>query len=264
MNGQLSRAGSGALIVGPGEELTWSGGEVSDISVRGGVLNVIDGIVGYLDVGQGGKAAITGGLVPFLDVNPGGQVIHSGGEVGFIAGFGGSMETTGGSVYSSISLEYGSQYVQRGGTLFPDGSGIVQIYDGGTWTIRGGDPGFDSSFLLEFLAGSRIELYGTNFALDGVPITGLVQDIPEELLSRDALLSGLLEDGTAFSLYLSTAFPPSFLPNTASVEAGARIYLVSVVPEPAWVGLSLLTLVLGHGDGVTRERRVAPPAHRIV
>lgn len=229
-----------SIEVGPGEEFTWSSGELFEIEVNGGTLHMTDGIVAFMNVKAAGEANISGGLVPNLDFQAGSRVNVTGGEVGFFTGFGGRAEFSEGLIASVISLESSSHLVQTGGKVSAFQIGVASQ---GVWEIHGGDPGFNSTELLVLQSGSQVDFYGSDFALDGVPITGLLQDTPHELLSRDTTLTGRLEDGTEFSLFLSASPPPGPVPNVAYVMPGAEIFITSVVPEPTWTGVTLLAVM---------------------
>jgi hypothetical protein len=83
-------------------------------------------------------------------------------------------------------------------------SGIVrprfELFDGSAVNISGGEVAFNGILLHE---GSLTNLYGRNFALDGVEIVGLTPGEPFVLTDRQSVLSGVLADGTSFSFPLT-------------------------------------------------------------
>jgi len=87
---------------------------------------------------------------------------------------------------------------------------------GNTLNMSGGVFGTD----FDAFSGSAINLLGSEFLLNGAPINGLALNSPFLLTTRNATLSGLLLDGTAFSFALNSTNSTS-----AYFDSGATLKL---------------------------------------
>ena len=68
--------------------------------------------------------------------------------------------------------------------------------------ISGGDFTTFRSFFT-----ASVNLFGTDFAIDGVPVTGLTMGSPFAITDRNVTLSGTLGDGSTFSNFLDSTTP---------------------------------------------------------
>lgn len=99
--------------------------------------------------------------------------------------------------------------------------------------IRGGTVGNS----LRAISGSEVNLFGSDFRLNGVPIEGLVEGEPFNIEDRNFALTGLLADGTPF---VHRIFESDFLDNaTVARDATLTVTLVGRVPEPSSARLLL-------------------------
>lgn len=102
-----------------------------------------------------------------------------------------------------------------------------------------------SSFGDSFTAsnGSGVNLFGTEFFLDGVRLDTLSADTPFKIDARDVVLSGVLADGSPFSLDLNS----SQSPGSVYFQYGSSVSVI-LVPESS----SLLFMAF---DGFTLAHR---------
>lgn len=164
----------GALARG-GNILVTSGTSSSNVhATDGGHAAVSGGTIRELEIDDRSTGTISGGVVRLRsEVNSGGNLLVQGGLTSISADGGSTVEVTGGIIDSGTSL-------------FQDAN----------VTIRGGSIG-DSFYSL---AGSGLALYGTQFELDGTPISGLATPEDEVVvtIADDQLFSGQLADGSPF------------------------------------------------------------------
>lgn len=195
-----------------GSQVNVSGGETSDVTLYdGGVLNVSGGrVAGNLRVEIGGELNISGGVLDYrIDADDGSTINISGGELNFIGVSSSSssspntglVSVSGGSVYE-FDLEYHADAFISGGQ-FGAGGGSFTAGEKSNVTIAGGE--FAGAFRGIFE--SEVHLIGSDFKLDGVPVTPAA--IGQKLIvgQRDQTLSGILADGSAFDVFLRTASP---------------------------------------------------------
>ena len=97
----------------------------------------------------------------------------------FDANSGSTVNISGGSVDNEFEAHSGSEVNISGGTV---------------------SSGFKAS------SGSEVNLFGTDFAIDGVLLADLVAGEKFTILDRNAVLSGVFADGSAFSFDLNTDF----------------------------------------------------------
>ena len=171
-----------------GSEVNITGGNVGERfeMTSGSVVNISDGTIGdQFEVSQG-AVNISGGTF-------GDQFEANGGEVNISGGtFGEQFSTNAGFFGGDITAP---EVNISGGTF-----GGQFLLGGGRVNLSGGDVG--DGF---FARSGILELIGSDFALDGVPLNGFTNDILR-IVDRIGVLTGLLADGTAFSFDLPTAF----------------------------------------------------------
>ena len=103
------------------------------------------------------------------------------------------------------------------------------------------------------LESSTANLFGTDFVLDGAPLTDLVAGEAFIINERDVTLTGaLFEDGSAFSFDLNQAFLNS---SNDQVDPSSTLTVtLTAVPEPS----SIAILLFGCGlAGLRRTRSAA-------
>ncbi len=186
------------------------------------------------------KVNIRGGSVGrFLYSYDGSEVNISGGSVGdFLRALsGGVVNISGGSVGDGFFIYAGSKVNMSGGSV---GDGFF-AHAGSRVNISGGSIG---SFAAR--AGSEVNLIGTEFFLNGVPLDTLTQHEPSTIASRGGqILSGTLADGSAFSFELN-----DLRISTKDFFSTDSLLTVTLVPEPS----SVVLLLLAGGGFFVRRR----------
>ncbi|MEN1706317.1 MAG: hypothetical protein AAGJ54_12495 [Planctomycetota bacterium] len=173
-----------------------------------------------------------------LNLFDGGEIL-TGFRSGLSDGTGSNTElnVAGGTVGSFFRAFSGSTVnISRGSV----GSSFVAL-DGSTVNISGGSVGnfFDA------FDGSTVNLFGTSFFLDGIELTDLVFGESFTITDRDATLTGLLADDSAFEFDLNSAdvFGEDFF------DVGTTL-TVTLVPAPGAAGVLALA-----GLAASRRRR---------
>ncbi len=191
---------------------------------QGQTLRVDDGstIAENFNAGLGSTVSLeTGGTIGNNFEAVGAQVNLAGGTItgGFDAFNGTTVNLSAGSAGDNFNAHAGSTVNILGGSV---GSGF-ETKAGSTTNISGGALG-DSFNALE---GSTLHLFVTQFELDGVDLTSSLSLLtPAEINSRDTTLSGLLADGSPFSLDLNSTIAPQ----EDFVDANATLILTRVLP----------------------------------
>lgn len=211
------------------------------VNVLGGEIGLgVDLANGRLNIESGNVAVGATGIATGF-TNSSNEVNLSGGSVG---GFfqltnstnlnisGGQIESFG--VFSNSTANISGGTVSR----FPD------IFSSGTVNISGGD-----IFAIRVFAGGEVNLFGTEFAIDGQSLDLAVGD-EFVITQRNVNLSGLLQDGSFIETDLNTTFGSFGGSNPDGAAAGARV-TVTVVPEP---GAAIL-IALGVCMAGSRRRR---------
>jgi hypothetical protein len=217
-----------------GSVVNISAGVVRDqLDARSGsIVNIYGGDVGSLSSSVNSVINMLGGIVQgTITAGVAGTVNISGGEVeGRIGVLGGVANISGGFVRESLAINNNSSVNISGGTI---GGNLTTTSSSGTEVnISGGNvEGF-------FTIRSKVEfnLFGRYFHLDGIALNELQVGNAFTITDRNVNLSGLLADGTPFSLYLDStnaAIEDYFSPD-------ATLTVTLVVPEPASIGLITL------------------------
>ncbi len=221
-----------------GQTLTLrDGGEIAEpFTAVGAALNITGGVVAAALEVADSELTISGGVfAPGLGVYGDSAVHITGGR------FGVTIDPDDPRVFRVGSF---GTAVNAGSTLHISGgrfsAGLI-ANPGGRLNVSGGDIDNPSMDLIAY-AGSTVNLIGTEFALDGVPITGLALNDPVVLADRDARLSGQLLDGRSFSFLLGTD-PSRFVFEDGYVDPDATLIL-TLVPEPGAAVLCGAAMVL--------------------
>ena len=142
------------------------------------------------------------------------------------------------------------------------GGSFILVDNNGELNLSGGD----FSTFRTLTSTSVVNLFGSDFAIDGVPIVGLTEgvafDIADQLFGEDVTFSGTLSDGTLFSTFLSADAPTNFgpfetieelegVPGFVASGAAVNVTLVQSIPEPN----SFVLLALASCAGLVRRRR---------
>jgi hypothetical protein len=207
-------------------------------------VHVLGGFVASQIEATGAVVNISGGSGNGIRAYGGSEVHFSGGSTGRIQAESGSVvDVTGGivvngiEVYRTATVNISGGIVQRfnNRALLADADSELNI-SGGTFSGRDMFIGNGAManisgglFDLFFLAGngSEINLAGSSFLLDGVPIDGLQLGLPLEILDRDVLLTGTWDNGLPFSFDLSSTLTftsDTFLP-------GSTLMITLVAPD---------------------------------
>jgi hypothetical protein len=171
------------LIVNDGSNVgdNFNAGWGSTVLVQGGTI-------GDDFEATGADVTIKGGFAgPEFNVFNGSVVKFSGGTIG------GTLSNAIG--YHVLGLFNGSTMFMTGGTI----DGPVFVSDGGTMNIAGGTIGhsFGAS------SNATVHLFGRDFVLDGVDMkSALTENSAAVISKRDVVLSGVLADGSPFTLDL--------------------------------------------------------------
>jgi len=231
---QLSVTGGSVLndsLISAGSVLDISGGNVGNgLEVFDSVVNVNGGTLGSLvDLNDGSVLNLfDGGTVnTSLDINDGSILNVSGGTLGALA-------TANSDSIANIT----------GGTI-----GFFRAGNGSTVNVSGGTFVPSSSQSFDAFAGSEVNLFGTEFFLDGVLVSSLVLDQAFILDDRDVNLSGILADGSSFSFDLNSV---NGFSGGDFFDSNATLSLTRVstsVPEPSSL------LLIGLAGGVFFRRR---------
>ena len=155
--------------------------------------------------------------------NSNNEVILTGGIVGdyFQLMSGTELTVAGGSV-RSFGVFPGSEAAIFSGaiTRFPDilNGGVVNFYGGDINAVR-------------VFNGGEAHFFGSEFALNGVPITGLIRNEAFEVDTRNVTLTGTLSDGSPFETDLNTSFGAFLSSNPDGAASGATVTVTEVTGE---------------------------------
>ena len=222
-----------------GAVINLNGGSIADDTdftatnfPNGITLNVNAGTVGLdVDISNsniniaGGQVALTAtDIVEGVNNIDNNTITITGGDVGsfFQVRGNSTLELSGGSLEGFGIIGSSASGVVTGGSFnITDVSGPLDISGGDFNTFR-------------VFSGGSVNLFGTDFAIDGVPITGLTLGQQFIVLDRNVTLSGTLSDGSTFSNLLDPVttgldFDPEFgeiLPGVASSFATVTVTLV--------------------------------------
>ena len=154
----------------------------------------------------------------------------------------GSLVTISGGSLMSLSTQSGAVVNMSGGSVLDSiyaSNGVVVNISGGNFI----HDDFDRS--IKASAGSEINLFGTEFLIDGTRLHFLTLGEAFTLVDRGALLSGVLADGSVFDLDLNSTQPATF---SDYFEPGSTLTLTLVmVPAPAssvLLGLAAVTALV--------------------
>ncbi|MEO0530928.1 MAG: hypothetical protein AAF266_10200, partial [Planctomycetota bacterium] len=179
-------------------------GEIGDnAGVFGSEVRVYGGQLGKnYTVEFGGRAEVHGGEFGGLFfVAESGSVLVTGGNLGRQFTSAGTVDITGGEFGSNLLVRETGNVTISGG-VFGDFLGVA---GGGTVTLRGGTPGD----FFQLNDGSQLDVVGSNFQIDGLPIDGLDDAGDQTIITdRGGVLTGTLLDGSPFDLSLSDVISP--------------------------------------------------------
>lgn len=178
---------------------------------------------GRIRVEREGRATVSGGSIPLIIVEDQSQSAVLGGDIG------------------SVHVSQEGKIDFEGGRL----RDLFWVEHESVANVSGGD--FQGNFRVDDSA--ELNLIGSQFILDGVDITAsLDAREPLLILDRDVNLSGILKDGSAFSIELNDSQS-----RTGSLVSRDARLTVTLIPEPgsgALVGLLAMgCLVRGNWQG---------------
>ena len=244
-----------------GAVINLNGGMIAtDTDFDNVTLNINSGTVGVdIDISNS-NINIAGGTVslPAFNLatgvnNTNNTIMISGGDVGSFFQLRGNttLELSGGSLEGFGTLDNASAVVTGGSFNLVDVNSPIDIFGGDFNTFR------------VFSTGT-VNLFGTSFEIDGVPIADLEVGQTLEIDQRNVTLSGTLTDGETFSNFLDAdsaisdlVFDPTFgqlLPGFAANAATVTVTVVQAVPEPNSFVFGALTALMFL---VRRRKRVA-------
>lgn len=168
----------------------------------------------------GGEVALGANNIATGFTNTNNEISITGGQVGaffqvtqgsFLRLSGGTIESFG--VFNGSSADIFSGRVLR----FPDvwGGAVVRIFGGELFSVR------------VFQTG-EVHFFGSEFALNGEAIEGLLPNHSVEITARNVTLTGLLSDGSPFSYNLNTTAGSFSGPDPASAASTATITVTLV------------------------------------
>ncbi|TWT37216.1 hypothetical protein KOR34_21630 [Posidoniimonas corsicana] len=207
------------------------GGSEVEYSVQvlsGSELKVNDATIGGSIEAINGRVTFTNGSVGGSFGATASDVVIDGGSVdGSVTIFNNSkFRISGGSHAARISVGYGGRLEISGGQ-FTGGlthrEGTVDISGGDFWNLT------------SISVADTLNLFGLEFYLDGMPLTGLTPHLGVVVPERDQTLSGILADGTPFSFDLNSTSGAGL----HFFSTDARL-TVTLVPEPTTVWLAIL------------------------
>ena len=196
---------------------------------NGVTLNIADGSVGLgveihnstINI-SGGEVALGASNLSEGVNNFSNTVTVTGGDVGGFFQLRGTstLELLGGTVESFGTLGTGAATVSGGSFTLVDNNGQLSISGGNFTTFR--------SFFT-----ASVSLSGTDFAINGVPISGLTVGSPFLITDRNVTLSGTLADGSTFSNFLDSTTPTGALDfgpfaSQAELEAVPGLSLIHI------------------------------------
>jgi hypothetical protein len=233
----ITNGGSVGLFLGT------SSGPDAGVNIE---INLIDGSIGSAaDFFGDVTVNISGGVIADFFADNGVTLNVSGGVIGTdisgISGFGSAsvMNFSGGQLGDFFDVNPGATLNVSGGTL----GAKLEVF-GDTFEF---DP-FDAAG-----APGQLNLFGTGFSIDGVPLDFLTDNIAHTVTERGgALLAGVLADGTPFSLDLNDDATGSGLESVFYTNA---VLTVTQVPEPAHAVLA--SAVIGLGLVLLRRLRIS-------
>jgi len=271
--------GNSATLLGNSTARIEGGNVGTNFTMHGGSLEIAGGTVASLTALEGSALTISGGTITSFSTANHSTVNISGGTFGDVFQIIGSTANLSGGANVSIGLlnqstvnvsggKLTNPYINgqcvvnvTGGTLNQmtnDDDGIVNMSGGnltglisyGTLNVSGGNINA-ANWGMNF--GSKLNLYGDDMRLDGVPIAGLHNaggfvnlDIP-----TGALLSGVLADGTSF-LMPTTGY---IAHDTVTLHLAAIPDAPTLINVPGDVAPSTIrsaqTLVIGAGGSGT-------------
>ena len=201
----------------------------------GSIVNIEGGTVESLTPNAGSSININGGFVNDLVVGPGSDVDITGGSFSFVTVFENDIDVTTDGGFDSFFADAGSTANIADGrfAISLSASNSVVNFSGGELSSRlNGGPGSTinvtggrlSSFLeFNFFDDSTLNLVGSDFAIDDVPLVLATSGEAFEILDRDVTLSGVLSDGSNFRFDVAAGDFPS----------DARVRVALAVPEPS-------------------------------
>lgn len=165
-----------------------------------------------------------------VNIFEGGTVSGSAGAGSEFNLLGGVISTTAFSALSGSEVNVIEGLVQNNFTVF---GADVNVFGGifqGTFGAVNGDVNLSGGVFQGSVfagSGSDFNIFGSDFALDGLPITGLSLGETLEIIDRDSVLTGVFENGTSFSFDLGER---NFLDDLV-FNAFADV-TITTVPEP--------------------------------
>lgn len=234
-----------------GQQLTLrSGGQIGgDFAALNSTLALNGGIVrGDLEMVESTLRASTGTVEGQIRAYEGSKLLLDGGlyRGEIVAYQGADIDMTHGVFLGGLDLSTGSVANIDGGAIV----GPLTVREGGIVNISGGT--IDDSLLA--LAGSEVHLFGTEFYLDNVPIDLPNPGEPILIDERFVTLSGVLADGSHFSIELQNR-----VTTRLPFVSGLSQLTVTRVPEPG----TLVLMGLGYFLLTARVRRSSSWGHLV-
>jgi hypothetical protein len=191
------------FIAGPGSTVVVTDG-INSFKAVGANVNIVGGRI-FLDAFSGSEVNISGTSdgsrieaynESHVNISAGtfSKILAHSGSVVDVAG--GTFLRT--SEYRTFEAEAGSEVNVTGGEFVGRFAALGRPTERTTVNIRGGNIDVFQT------QNADINLFGSEFRLNGVEIPGLVVDQPLAIMERSVTLSGLFADGSPFSFDLNT------------------------------------------------------------
>ncbi|WP_442483678.1 hypothetical protein [Aeoliella sp. SH292] len=253
---ELAPAEPGTIVVPPdAAPLTARAGQTIRVEQQGS-------LPGQFVAGIGSRIEVAGGSVGFNSRYVGAELVVEGGNIGSTARLyeGTTAVMHDGVISVGFTANNGTSFEMNGGLLH----GFFRARSGSDVDIRGGR--VMSDFVAD--AGSSLRLVGSEFRVDGVPVSELVNvgDSSQLNLVDGQLLTGVLSDGTGVAFHYDDG---------DRIATGA---LTLELSAPAAVGPAEITLTnnsgpasIGRGQRLTvqtggrvRDNFIAGPESEII
>ncbi|TWT89092.1 hypothetical protein Mal64_25840 [Pseudobythopirellula maris] len=215
---------------------------------EGGAVGVSSGTLFDYAGRSGSRLSVDGGTVVYASAQGGSEVEINDGTIYTLSVFEGHVTMSGGKlldlILGGVSDVEPSVFDVLGGDL---GESITWIGSLSTMNLRGGAHDYSTLWLV---VDGVLNLYGTDFVVDGSPIS-LAAGEQIVVPDRNVTYAGVLEDGSPFDFYLADESDGGI--GGIRVPNGGVVRLIGAIPEPS----ALALIVLAHAAIAGLGRRVA-------
>ena len=222
----ISGGNLGRSLIFDASQLNITGGTAGSFEARSGsVVNISGGTVGFLPAalvfsGTASDSVVNvsgGNLIGILDASSGSEVNISGATLVEVnAAYDSVVNFSGGSARTLRAIADGVVNISGGNV------DVLSVFSDGVVNISGGSVGNQ----ITANEGSALNIRGTEFSINGTPLSNLQNEQPFIVNDRDGTLSGVLADGEPFSFTFGASYR-SISPNaTLTVTLVEPIFLL--------------------------------------